>query len=84
MKPPSWSEPFRDFGAHPAAQESEHGGRVAIVDEPEGLGSSNERPITSKSEGEFTVFLFPDRGMWFAGPAESSLPRRPPEAVILS
>jgi len=31
-------QPFRDFGARPAAQEAEQGGRVAVLDEPEGLG----------------------------------------------
>src|SRR5437870_4941998 len=37
---------------------------------PKASGSSSERPITSASDGEFTIFLFPDRGVWFAGPAK--------------
>src|SRR5437899_9210848 len=37
---------------------------------PKASGSSSERPITSASEGGSTIFLFPDRGVRFAGAAK--------------
>src|SRR5436309_2380984 len=43
---------------------------------PKASGWSSERPITSASEGEFTIFLFPDRGVWFAAQRNDLLPRR--------
>src|SRR2546426_11708899 len=43
---------------------------------PKASGWSSERPITSASEGEFTIFLFPDRGIWFAAQRNDLLPRR--------
>src|SRR5437867_9972512 len=60
-------QPFRDFGAHPAAQEAEHGGGVAVVDEPEGLGLVQRAADHLGVRRRTHLLPFPDRGVWFAG-----------------
>src|SRR5262249_18586486 len=53
---------FRDFGAHPAPQEAQQGGRVAIVDRPEGLGLTQRAADRLRVRGRAHHLLFPDRG----------------------
>src|SRR5438094_8819237 len=51
---------------------------------PKASGSSRERPITSESEGEFTVFLFPIVGCGSPAQRNDLCHGGPPEAAILS
>ena len=60
-------QPLRDFGAHPAAQEAEQGGGMAVVDQPEGLGLVQRAADHLGVRRRAHRLLFPDRGVWFAG-----------------
>src|SRR3984893_15935583 len=80
------AQPLRPSGTYPAAQEAEQGGRVAVVDQAEGLGLVQRAADHLGVRGRTHRLLFPDPGVEFAG-QRNDLPRRPcaliPAAVLL-
>src|SRR5437773_1971052 len=53
---------LRDFGARPPAQEAQQAGRVAVVDQPEGLGLAQRAADHLRVRGRAHLLPFPDRG----------------------
>src|SRR4030095_2988154 len=60
-------QPLRPSGTYSAAQEAEQGGRVAVVDQPEGLGLTQRAAHHLGVRGRAHRLLFPDPGVGFAG-----------------
>ena len=60
-------QPLPDPGAHAAAQEAQQGGRVAVVDQPEGLGLAQRAADDLGVRGRVHRPPFPDRTGEFAG-----------------